>query len=237
MTEVSGIGGFVNVGPPPLSGSGAPAATLPAQQGQLYFDVSVTPRNVYVFTGLTWLLIGTTTSSGFTLDGVLYGLGGTGIAATAAGTNGQVLLGATGAAPAFGTITSSTLSLTLGANSLALNTKQGGFAVTSVAGTSQALAVQSAYVANNAGATTFTLPATAAVGDQILISGGTANTAGWVIAQNAGQTIHHEASASTTGVTGTATSAAHACETIALMCITANTDFVILYSNGTVALA
>lgn len=113
----------------------------------------------------------------------------------------------------------------------------GGFTPNTTAGTTGALAVQNTYVATNASATTYTLPAAAAVGDVINIVGSPANTGGWVIAQNAGQTIHKEASASTTGVTGTATSAAHANESISIMCTVANTDFCILYSNGTVTLA
>jgi len=177
-------------------------------------------------------------NSGLTSHGVLLGENNSALVATTAGSNGQVLLGSTGADPAFGTLTSSTgVTFTTGAASLAIDIKTGGFAVSSVAGTSSALAVQTAYVANNASQTTFTLPATAVVGAQIIISGGTANTAGWKIAQNSGQTIHQNASASTTGATGTVTSAAHACETICLMCITANTDFVVLYASDTLSFA
>ena len=173
-----------------------------------------------------------------TAHGVLLGEGTSAVVATTAGTNGEILIGSTGADPVFGHLTPAAgIIVTEGAGTLSVGVSTGGFTPSSVSGTSSALAVQNSYIANAAGATTFTLPATAAVGDQILISGGTANTAGWVIAQNAGQTIHKENLASTTGVTGTATSAAHACETVCLMCITANTDFVILYSNGTVTLA
>lgn len=54
-----------------------------------------------------------------TTDGVAYGVGSSAaIAWTAAGTDGQVLIAATGAPPAFATITSSTLTITPGPNSL-----------------------------------------------------------------------------------------------------------------------
>ena len=148
----------------------------------------------------TFSLIGPYTPSTYTAHGVLVGAGTSSIVALTAGSNGQVLLGSTGANPAFGTLTTTSgIAYTTGAGALAIDVKNGGFSVNSVAGTSSALAVRNAYIANNASATTFTLPATAAVGEMILISGGTANTAGWVIAQNSGQTIHQANSASTTG--------------------------------------
>jgi endosialidase-like protein len=70
----------------------------------------------------------------FPLDGVLLGDGTGGITSTAAGTNGQVLIGATSADPAFATLTSSgsTLTYTPGVNTLniditsPLNVSHGG---------------------------------------------------------------------------------------------------------------
>ena len=147
-----------------------------------------------------------------------------------------MLLGSTGADPAFGTLTTTTgVAFTTGAASLAVNVKNGGFAVSPVAGTSQAMSVQTCYIANNASATTFTLPASAAVGDMILVIGGSANIAGWVIQAGVGQTIYQGAGASTSG--GTATSAAHHAEAALLVCTAANTSFVIAYANDTITLA
>lgn len=111
------------------------------------------------------------------------------------------------------------------------------FAPVTVSGTSQGLLPQHSYVANNASQTTFTLPTTANVGDTFIIAGGTANSAGWVVAQNAGQTIHSGATSSTTGTGGTATSGAHANEAAAFQCTVQNTDFVVLWKNDTVTLA
>lgn len=101
MTQADGVGGFINVGPPPIVGSGAPSSTLPAQTGQLYFDNTTTPRNTYVFTGVAWELLAESSGTNFTLNGSLYGLGGSGIGATSAGTTGQVLTATTSSAPAF----------------------------------------------------------------------------------------------------------------------------------------
>lgn len=69
---------------------------------------------------ITLSLVGPYTPATYTAHGVLLGEGASSIAATAAGTNGQVLIGSTGADPAFSTITSSggTLTLTGGAHTL-----------------------------------------------------------------------------------------------------------------------
>lgn len=69
---------------------------------------------------ITFSLIGPYTPATYTAHGVLLGEGTSSIVATSAGTNGQVLIGSTGADPAFSTITSSgsTLTLTGGAHTL-----------------------------------------------------------------------------------------------------------------------
>ena len=98
-----------------------------------------------------------------------------------------------------------------------------------VLGVSQALAVQNAYVMNNVGLITATLPAVAAFGDSIIIVG--KGVGGWLIAQNAGQTIHIESLDTTTGIVGSVAST-NKYDSVELVCITANTDFVIRSSVG-----
>lgn len=68
-------------------------------------------------------LIGPYTPATYTAHGVLLGEGTSSIVAAAAGTNGQVFLGSTGADPAFGTLTTpnATLTYTTGAASLAVD--------------------------------------------------------------------------------------------------------------------
>jgi len=74
----------------------------------------------------------------------------------------------------------------------------GTWAVTTVDATA---VVNKSYIANKAGLLTMTLPATAAIGDTIRITG--INTAvGWRIAQNANQRIHVGLNSSTAGVGG-----------------------------------
>jgi hypothetical protein len=69
-----------------------------------------------------------------------------------------------------------------------------------VTGTSQAMAVNTGYMADNAGLVTVTLPATAVQFSVIIVSGYGAG--GWKIAQNAAQQIIFGSSSTTAGVTG-----------------------------------
>lgn len=89
-----------------------------------------------------------------------------------------------------------------------------------VSGTTQACAVNNGYIANNAGQTTFTAPAVAAVGDRIAIKG--VGAAGWVMTANTGQTIR--LGNTVTAAAGTVTSAA-ANDSFQMTCIVANTTW------------
>lgn len=102
---------------------------------------------------------------------------------------------------------------------------------TSVAGTTQAMSVNSGYINTNVALTTLTLPDTAAVGDIIRLVG--AGSGGWKIAQNAGDTIHFGSSSTTTGTGGSLESTATR-DTVELVCIIANTDFQVISSIGTI---
>lgn len=97
------------------------------------FNLLGTPNQIAV-TGSaateTFSLIGPYTPSTYTAHGVLVGEGTSSIVATTPGTNGQVLLGSTGANPAFGTLTSTggTVTFTAGAGSLNLDIASSTFA-------------------------------------------------------------------------------------------------------------
>lgn len=89
-----------------------------------------------------------------------------------------------------------------------------------VTGTSQAMATQTGYIANNAALVTLTLPATAALGDSIRVLGKGAG--GWKVGINATQQIVIGKLASTVGTGGSlASTATNDC--IELRCITAGT--------------
>jgi hypothetical protein len=95
--------------------------------------------------------------------------------------------------------------------------------------TSQAIAVNTRYSANNVGLVTFTLPAAAAIGDTFLILGKGAGL--FAIAQNASQIIRSEGQGTTVGVGGSLTSVQRY-NSIRVTCITANTDWEVEYMTG-----
>ncbi len=98
----------------------------------------------------------------------------------------------------------------------------GGITWTEVTGTSQSAAVNNAYIANNAGLVTVTLPATAAVGNTVEVVGKGAGL--WRLTANTGQTIKMGSSTTTSAGSLTGTSQYDAIEVV---CITANTTWVV----------
>lgn len=117
----------------------------------------------------------------------------------------------------------------------------GGSGVTwnNVTTTSQSAAVNNGYITNNAALVTVTLPATAAIGDYVLIQGSGAG--GWRLAQNAGQSIAWNAGGvagvdiTTTGVTGHLQSTDRY-DSVEVMCITANTGWVVRNAKGNLSI-
>lgn len=136
-----------------------------------------------------------------TQHSVLVGAASNGITSLTAGTNGQVIVGSTGADPVFATLTGTGgITFTTGAGSLAINNTGGGL-TWSVVTADASFTVNTGTIANKAGLLTMTLPATASIGDEIAITG--ENTAlGWKIAQNANQQIFFGTSSTTLGATG-----------------------------------
>lgn len=119
----------------------------------------------------------------------------------AVGTNGQLLVGSTGADPVFATITGTGgITFTTGAGSLVINGTGGGVTWSAVT-VDASFTVNTGTIANKAGLLTMTLPASGALGDIIEITG--INSAlGWKIAQNANQQIFIGTSSTTVGITG-----------------------------------
>ncbi len=151
-----------------------------------------------------------------TTDKILYVCTTTGSASTAVWTNPVSTALIAGANISLTTNSSGTTINAVGAT---------GITWTSVAGTTQAMAVESGYVTTNASLTTLTLPATAAFGTIIYISGFGAG--GWKVAQNASQQINVGDLASTSGTSGFIAST-NQFDSIALLCAVANTNWVSL---------
>lgn len=92
-----------------------------------------------------------------------------------------------------------------------------------------AMLVDNGYVANNALPVQLTLPLTSAFGSIIEVVGKGAG--GWVVQQNAGQSILEVSSSSSVGVLGSVASS-EAGATIRMVCITADTTWRIISSTG-----
>ena len=90
------------------------------------------------------------------------------------------------------------------------------------------------YICNNASLVTATLPVSAAVGDYFRLGGKGAGL--FRLAQNSGQFVHWETDTTTTGVTGSLTSLARY-NSLEIVCITADTEFLIIGSIGSFTVA
>jgi hypothetical protein len=94
----------------------------------------------------------------------------------------------------------------------------------------QTLAVNQGYVTDNgASLITYTLPSTAAVGTIIEIVGMSSGL--WTVAQNAGQSIHFGTKVTTVGGGGSLT-ATNQWDYVKLLCVMANTIFVVTGGVG-----
>lgn len=123
----------------------------------------------------------------------------------------------------------------IGGGTRQLDQQAGGasFTWTEVTTTSQSAAVNSGYIANNAGLVTITIPTTCAVGDTVQVAG--VGAGGWAIAQNASEIIHFSSSDTTTGVTGSLAST-HRRDSVELLCVVANTEWNVIKSIGNITI-
>jgi len=160
---------------------------------------------------------GTNASSMTNTYGVVY-YDGSALVTTTVGTAGQVLQSnGAGVAPSWGAGG--------GGSSFTWN---------EIVGASSGMSVDNGYIANNAGLVTLTLPAVAVVGDVVRVSGKGAG--GWLLAQNAGQTIYFGDLTSTTGVAGSLASTLRR-DAVELVCVTANNDWNVISSIGNITVA
>lgn len=89
------------------------------------------------------------------------------------------------------------------------------------------------YILQNSAPCTLTLPATIALGHTFDIIGG--GTAGWIIAQNAGQNIQLGSAPTTVGVTGSLQSTSSS-DSLILTCTTANTQLTAYGVQGNISI-
>ena len=116
-----------------------------------------------------------------------------------------------------------------GTNTITVTASGGGITWTEVVGITQAMGIDTAYVANNAALVTLTLPATAIFGSIVKVQGKGLGL--FKIAQNALQTVHYGDQDTTTGIGGSL-DAENQYDSISIVCIVENTDWAIYSSVG-----
>jgi hypothetical protein len=162
--------------------------------------------------------------------GPLLGSGTGAITALGQPTNGQLIIGSTGADPVLAILTDGAgINITEGAGSITISSTISGLTWVEETGTSRSAAVGEGVITNNAGLCTVTIPTTAAVGDVLAVAGSGAG--GWSIAQNASEIIHFGSTNTTTGVGGSIAST-NRYDSIELVCIVANTEWTVRSSLG-----
>lgn len=192
-------------------------------------DGAVNIKSLSLDDALTVANGGTGTTS-LTDGGVLLGSGTAAVTALGQATNGQLVIGSTGADPVVASVTAGGgISIAEGAGSLTISTISGGFPWTVVTDATQALAVNNAYIGNRGTTITYTIPTTAAIGSVIKITNIGAGLP--VIAQNAGESINIVGSTTTVGVGGSLT-ATEQFDSIELVCIVADTTWNVLSITG-----
>jgi hypothetical protein len=175
---------------------------------------------------------GTFAASTLTQHSTLVGGAANAIVSLGVATNGQLVVGSTGAQPVLATLTAGGgIGITNAAGSITIASTGGGLAWTDVAGIAQAMAVNSGYTANNAGLVTLTLPASAVYGSVFKVVGKGAGL--WKIAQNAGQTIHFGSVNTTAGVGGSL-AATFQYDAIELVTTVVDTEFTVQSSIGNI---
>jgi hypothetical protein len=108
-----------------------------------------------------------------------------------------------------------------------------GLPWTMVTLTTQTIAPNNAYFANNAALVVFTLPAASAVGDEFEIAG--LGAGGWKISQRAGQSIITDTATTTVGTSGNLSSSLYTAS-VRCVCTVANTTWKVLGGSSNLLL-
>jgi len=208
------------------------AGTVLRSSGAAWVASTATFADTYAVSTLLYASGANAVTGLATTNRAVLGTSATGVPQWLALTDGQIAIGSTAGAPAAASITAgSGVTVTNASNSITISATGGGLATATIAGTTQTAAINTQYIALNAGQTTVTLPAVCAVGDIVALVGSTANTGGWILDAPAGDTIR--VLNSTTSAGGTVTSTAQAGETIEVVCDVANTSWVAKYFVST----
>lgn len=215
----------------------------PAYSTATYPSVATTAGTILRANGTNWAATTSTFADTYAVSTILYASSANTIAGLATAnsgvlitsstgvpsilgsfTNGQLLIGSTGASPVKANLSAGPgISINNTAGGITISGTGSGTGFTLVTGTSQAMVADAGYVPNNVALCTLTLPVTAAFGTSQTVVG--LGAGGWLIAQNSGQNIQVGNQTTTTGVGGSLAST-NRYDSIDLLCVVANTTWV-----------
>lgn len=155
------------------------------------------------------------------------------IKSTAAMTNGQILIGSTGADPVPASISPGTgIGISGGPGSLTISSIGGGISWQTTSVNIANMSINNGYACiSPGGALTLGLPTTAGVGSILKVT--LAGATSWQITQAAGQSIRMGTNVTTVGAGGSLSSAAQG-DSVELVCLVANTGFQVISSVGNI---
>lgn len=168
-----------------------------------------------------------------TAHGILVGNGASPVTPIVLAT-GQLLIGITGSDPVAANLVAGAginIDDTSVPGQITITNSSTGLSWTDVTGTTQAVAVNNGYVADNASLVTFTLPGTAAFGSIVYITGKGAG--GWKLEQPASVNVDFGDMGTTVGTGGSLASTDKG-DCISLVCVTANTKWRVIASIGNI---
>jgi hypothetical protein len=144
-------------------------------------------------------------------------------------TDGQLVIGSSSGPSLAATLSAGTgISITNGHNSITISSN-GANPWVDETGSSVSMATNTGYTSDDgASLVTFTLPATAAIGDWLEING--KGSGGWTLIERTGQSIHF--GNQTTTVTSGSLSSTNQYDCVRLRCLTANTVWAVVSAIG-----
>lgn len=164
---------------------------------------------------------------------VVIGDASNNVKTVAAMTNGQILIGSTGADPVPGSLSPGAgIGISGGPGTLTISAIGGGISWQTTSVNIANMSVNNGYICiSPGGALTLGLPTTAGVGSilRVALNGATS----WQITQAAGQQIRIGSNTTTLGAGGSLTSTAQG-DAVELVCVTANTIFQVVSSMGNI---
>lgn len=179
---------------------------------------------------VTYDAAGSFTASSLTQHSTLIGGAANAIVSLGVATNGQLVVGSTGAQPVLAALTPGIgIAITNAAGAITIDATGSGMAWVDVTGGAQAIAVNTGYTANFATLVTATLPVSAVYGATTVIVGKGVGL--WKVAQNANQMIHFGAVTTTTGVGGSL-AAILQYDTVTMVCTVADLEWTVVNAVG-----